>query len=179
MLLALILGSSFLGIYYYRNTIYRLLLRVLLFILKFYVYMLNLMSSVLPTFIFIKMQIHRSMDTDFTVHEYYYNFNGRFHKFKLIESKDYDINDYFDSINVEKLYDINHVCILNKNGEYTMDITKDIRHFIHLRKIIEWKYILIHLGIEDEELVVVHRNDEELSESVLHIKSIYNEKFDF
>lgn len=179
MLLAVILGSSLLGIYYYRNTISRLLLNVLLFILKFYVYILNLVSSVLPTFIFIQLQIHRSMDTDFTVHEYYYNSKGRFHKFKLVESEEYDINDYFDNINVEKLYDINHVCVLNTDGEYTMDITKDIRHFIHLRKIIEWKYILVHLGIENEELIVVHRNDEDLSELVLNIKNIYNEKFDF
>lgn len=179
MLLALILGSSILGIYYYRNTLYRLLLKVFLFILKCYVYMLNLVSSVLPTFIFIKMQIHRSMDTDFTVHEYYYNAKGRFHKFKMIESKDYNINHYFDNINIEKLYDINHVCVVNKSGEYIMDITKDIREFIHLRKIIEWKYILVHLGIEHEESIVVHRNDEDLSESILNINNIYNEKFDF
>lgn len=179
MFLTLAIVLSFLSLYYYRATVYRLFLSSILFILKLYINILNVFSSVLPRFIFIKMYIHKTNDSDFTVHEYYYNQRGRFHKFKMIETVDYDINDYFNNINVESLYDIHHACVLNKDGEYKMDITKEIREFMHLRNIIEWKYLLIHMGIEDEEVIVVHKNDDELSEKILYIKEIYNNKFDF
>lgn len=178
MLLTILILSSLLGLYY-RDNIYRLCLKSVLFVLKGYVYILNKVSCVLPTFIFIKMHTHQTIDTDFSVHEYYYNFKGRFHRFKMVESPEYNINDYFGNIDLNSLYDIHHACVLNRNGEYVKDITKDIRYFMHLRNIVEWKYILVHIGIENEEVMVIHKNDEDLSEKLLHIGEIYNEIFNF
>jgi hypothetical protein len=138
-----------------------------------------MVSYILPEFIFIKIHTHNTIDIDFSVHEYYYNFKGRFYKVKMVETNEYNINDYFQNIDVNHLYDIHHACVLNKSGEYVKDITQDIRYFMHLRDVVEWKYILMHIGIENEEMVIIHKNDEDLSEKVLYVGEIYNQKFNF
>lgn len=165
------------GILYYRRI---LLFHISLFLFKTYVYLAYKISYILPMYIFIKMYEHKKYDVDFSVHEYLYNYNGRFYKFKMVESNDYNINNYFDKLNVRQCYDIYHIYISNENGEYIKDITYEIRQFMHLRNIIEWKYILVHLGIDNEHSLIYHKDwDTSSEQNVLYIKNIYDEKFTF
>lgn len=168
--------SSIIG-FYHRMHMYRTCIMLMLMMIRCYLYMVDNIMYLLPTFIFSKTHIHRTSSVDFSVHEYLYNYNGRFYTYKIVESIDYDVSDYFNKIDIDKRNCITHACVINHSGEYIRDITSDIRHFIHLMDIIEWKYILVHLGIENEKKLLINKNDEELSEIYLDIDELYHKKF--
>jgi hypothetical protein len=74
---------------------------------------------------------------------------------------------------------INNCSVVNKDGEYIRDITQDIRCFMYYRGLIEWKYILVHLDVENDHSLVMYMNDIDMNERYLRINDIYHEKFNF
>jgi hypothetical protein len=74
---------------------------------------------------------------------------------------------------------INYCGVINKDGDHIRDITADIRHFLYYKGLIEWKYILVHLGLESNHGIYVCMNDIDMSEKIVYINDIYNEKFNF
>jgi hypothetical protein len=68
---------------------------------------------------------------------------------------------------------------MDTNDIYIKDITKEIRYFIYYRGLIEWKYILIHLGIDQEHKLIMHMNDLDMIEKSFNVREIYSKKFNF
>lgn len=167
--------SSFL-IFNYRRKIYRY---ILLLLISCYLYVIGMCKIFFPKYICVKTSIHRTMDLDYSVYDYWIKYNNKFYKLKVIEDNNYGINN---ALMIYKPYNmnlINNCGILDKNREYVRDITQEIRYFMYYRGLIEWKYILVHLNIENEEFIVMYMNDIDMTNKYLSIKEIYNEKFNF
>jgi len=116
---------------------------------------------------------------DYSVYEYWYKYNNKYYKFKAIEYNLYNFNDACKIYHPHNITLINHCCIMDTNDIYIKDITKEIRYFIYYRGLIEWKYILIHLGIDQEHKLIMHMNDLDMIEKSFNVREIYSKKFNF
>jgi hypothetical protein len=113
------------------------------------------------------------------VYEYWYKYNNKYYKFKVIEDNKYKLKDALKIYNPSYINLINHCCIVNKDDEYIKDITDEIRYFMYYRGIIEWEYILTHLNIEYDKKIMMYMNDIDMSEKTYNISDIYKQKFNF
>jgi hypothetical protein len=119
------------------------------------------------------------MDLDYNIYEYWGKYNNRYYKLKIIEDNIYDTDTALHIYHPNNNNIINYCGVIHDDGEHIRDITKEIRYFMHYKGLIEWKYILVHLGIEHEDNLFISMNDFDMSEIVLNISDIYHEKFNF
>jgi hypothetical protein len=151
----------------------------MLLIIRNYLYILEKFKVLIPRYICVKTSIHRNIELDYSVYDYWIKYNNKLYKMKVIEDNKYSIEDALMIYQPHTMNLVNNCGVLDKNGEYIIDITQEIRYFMYYRGLIEWKYILVHLNIEDKDSIVVYMNDIDLSEKYLRISDIYNEKFNF
>jgi hypothetical protein len=162
----------------YKRNLYRLYIRCIIVCIKLYLYLLDKLILILPTYIYSSVYKHRTQELDYCVHEYWYKYKNKYYKFRAIEDNRYSLNDACKIYHPDNMNLINHACIIN-DDKYIRDITKELRYFMYYRGLIEWKYILVHLGIENENKIVLYMNDLDMSEKHCNINEIYNEKFNF
>lgn len=177
MLFALVFLLMALCILTYKRWIYRLFINVILILIKQYLYIVDKICYILPTFIYIKSVDYRTLDTDFSIYEYWGKNNNRYNKFYTIEDNKYSSNDGFKIYNASNRMLINHCCVVNNDGVYIKDITNEIRKFMHYRGLIEWKYIIIHLNLTNDEKIIIYMNDIDMNEKIYDIIDIYDKKF--
>lgn len=161
-----------------------LLKYVILLWVKIYLYIRDKIIMILPKYIYMNVYTHTICDDnmiklDYLVYKYLYKYNGKYYKVKTIEDDKYNFSD---AINIYTPYNmrlINHCCIISNDDTYLMDITDDIRCFMYYKGVIEWKYILEHLNIENDNKIMIYMNDLDMTVKVYNICDIYNEKFNF
>jgi hypothetical protein len=167
-MLSIILGCIKLSLY-----------RLLVVYIQFYLYISNKFRMILPKYMYINTYNHITSDMDYSIYEYWYKYKNKYYKFKAIEDNRYNFNDACKIYNPDNMSLINHCCIVDENDVYIRDITKEIRYFMYYRGLIEWKYILIHLDIEQEYKLIMHMNDLDMIEKSFNVREIYSEKFNF
>jgi hypothetical protein len=173
-MLSIILG-------YIKLSLYRLLVACI----QLYLYISNKLIMILPKYIYSKTYNHNTSDMNYFVYEYWYKYNNKYYKFKAIEDNLYNFKDACKIYHPYNMTLINHCCIMDDNNVYIRDITKEIRYFMYYRGLIEWKYILIHLGIdidieqEKEYKLIMHMNDLDMMEKSFNVREIYSKKFNF
>jgi hypothetical protein len=155
------------------------LYRLLIVCIQLYLYMSKKCIMILPKYIYSKTYNHITSNMDYSVYEYWYKYNNKYYKFKAIEDNLYNFNDACKIYHPHNITLINHCCIMDTNDIYIKDITKEIRYFIYYRGLIEWKYILIHLGIDQEHKLIMHMNDLDMIEKSFNVREIYSKKFNF
>jgi hypothetical protein len=164
----------------YRQNFYRLLINIILSFVSVYLSIVDKITYILPKYIYVKTHVHRTRDLDYTIHEYLGKHNNnKYYKFKIVEDTFYNSTDAFRIYNPNNINMINYCGVINKDGDHIRDITADIRHFLYYKGLIEWKYILVHLGLESNHGIYVCMNDIDMSEKIVYINDIYNEKFNF
>lgn len=166
-------------IIHYRRDFYRLLIGTILKFISIYLYVWDKINFILPKYIYNKTYIHRTRDLNYSVYEYWGKHNNKYHKFKVIEDNFYSSEDAFNIFHPNNMNMITYCGIVNEDGDHIRDITKDIRYFMYYRGLIEWKYILVHLGLENSHSIFVCINDMDMTEKTIYISDIYNEKFNF
>lgn len=147
--------------------------------IKVYLYAKDAIISILPTYIYIKTYNYKTIDLDYSIYEYWYKYNNKYYKFNAIEDNKYTFKNACKIYNPSYINLINHCCILSKDDEYIRDITNEIRYFMYYRGLIEWKYILTHLNIENDKNIMIYMNDLDLTEKKYKVSDIYNQKFNF
>jgi hypothetical protein len=162
-----------------RQKVYRQCINIILVFIRCYLYISNVCIVLLPKYIYIKSYHHRTRDVDYSVYDYWIKSNNKFYKSKLIENNHCNIDDSFKIYHANNMNLINNCSVVNKDGEYIRDITQDIRCFMYYRGLIEWKYILVHLDVENDHSLVMYMNDIDMNERYLRINDIYHEKFNF
>lgn len=163
----------------YRQDSYRLLINTVLTCISIYLYIVDKMIYLLPKYIYIKTYSYRTSELDYNIYEYLGKYNNKYYKFKVIEDNFYNSVDAFDIYHPNNMNMINYCGVINENGDHIRDITKHIRYFMYYRGLIEWKYILVHLGLEYNHGIYICKNDIDMTEKILYINDIYNEKFNF
>lgn len=163
----------------YTSMFYKILIKCVLPCIKVYLYLLDTLIVILPQYIYSKTYVHRTLDLDYTVYEYWYKSNKKYYKFKGIEDNKYKFKDACKIYHPNNMNLINHCCIIDNNGLYIRDITKEIRCFMYYRGLIEWKYILTHLDIDKKYKLELYMNDLNMTEKSYDVRDIYNEKFNF
>lgn len=166
-------------VFNYRREFYRLLFNVVLKFISMYLYISDKITILLPKYIHTTTYHHRTRDLDYSIYEYWCKYNNKYYKFKIVEDRVYSIENAFKIFNPDNINMITYCGIVNTDGEHVRDITKDIRYFLYYRGLIEWRYILVHLGIENNHSIFVCMNDMEMTEKTLYINDIYNDKFNF
>lgn len=155
------------------------LYKTLVVFVQFYLYIYTKLIMILPKYIYSRTYNHNTTDMNYSVYEYWYKYDNKYYKFKAIEDNVYNFKQACKIYSPHNMTLINHCCILDENGVYIRDITKEIRYFMYLRGLIEWKYVLIHLDITKEYNLVMHMNDLDMIEKSFNISEIYNQKFNF
>lgn len=155
------------------------LYRLLILCIQVYLYISNKFIMILPKYIHIKSYTHKTSNMDYSVYEYLYKYNNKYYKFKAIEDNLYNFEDACKIYHPHNMTLINHCCIVDENDEYIRDITKELRYFMYYRGLIEWKYILIHLGVEKEHKLIMYMNDLDMMEKSFNISDIYSKKLNF
>lgn len=166
-------------VFNYRNDFWRIFINLVLSCISVYLYILDKLTYILPRYLYIKSYNYKTNDLDFSIYEYLGKYNNKYYKFKVIEDNYYNSVDAFDIYHPNNMNMINYCGVINKDGNHIRDITKDIRCFMYYRGLIEWKYILVHLGLERHYGIYMCMNDDDITEEILYIDAIYNEKFNF
>lgn len=152
-------------------------------ILKFitiYLYIKNSIIKLLPIYIYQTRYTHKTINLDYEIYEYLKKYNSKYNKFKII--KIYDLKDH-EKLIIDDIQNntnlINYCGIIDEYNNEIMDITEQIRSFMHYNGLISWKYILIHLDIEHlfENRVIIYLNNIDMTEKIVNIKDIYEQKF--
>jgi hypothetical protein len=138
-----------------------------------YIYIYNSLLYFLPKYLLLSNCTHTNNNQDYDVNEYLYKDTicNRTFKFKFINTREINFDININEKDIENLNLINHCCIINSKDDYIRDITSEIKKFIHLNNKIEWVYILIHLNIHDD-IILINMNDDDLSEKKLDVNDL-------
>ena len=144
--------------------------------MKYYIILYDKLIIILPDTIYIQSYEYRTLELDYSIHEYWKKHNKKYYKISIIDAK--DIVKPKISIKKDERNIINHCAILDKNGNYVKDITQSIRSFIHYNGLIEWIYILIHLDININDKLLLCMNDLNMNEKILEYDNLVQLSFD-
>lgn len=162
-----------------RRNVYTLAISTVLFFIRIYLYLSSMIIRILPKYIYHKTFSHRTSQLDYSVYEYWGKYNNKYYKFRIIDDNHYDIKDAFSLYNPNNMNLINYCGVIDDNGDHLMDITQEIRYFMYYKGLIEWKYILVHLGLENYKKLVVYMNDMDMTEKIIELDTVYEQKFNF
>lgn len=162
-----------------RRYLFTGLISFLLILIRLYLSISDAIIKILPKYIYIKTYVHKTNDLDYSVYEYWGKYNNKYHRLRVVEDNKYNTETAFQEYTPHNMTLINYCAIANDKGNYIKDVTREIRCFMHYKGLIEWKYVLINLGIERDKQIIMYMNDMEMTEKIIDIDGLYNQKFNF
>lgn len=168
----------------------KIMINVILNMISMYVHVYDKIVYMLPKNIYLQQYKYTlpELSKEIVIYEYSINKNGKFTNIKFIQ-EDNSVNQqeyiskYIDNVDINSVNIINTCCILDKNNNYKLDITHNIRPFMHHLKEhdnksnILWNYILLDLNLNKEHALYMCINDDDLTEQILYIKELENKIF--
>lgn len=145
-------------------------------LIRCYIFLWDKLIVILPDKIYIQSYNYRTLDLDYSIHEYLKKHNKKYYKYSIIDAD--NILEPEMCIKNDKRNIINHCAILDKDGNYVKDITQTIRSFIHYNGLIEWMYILIHIDVNMSDKLLLCMNDLNMNEKILECGRLVNLSFD-
>lgn len=161
--------------------IVNILIKLFKICVNIYIYIYNYIIYLLPEYILLNVYQHKTEKHSFSVYEYIYNHKSkkRIYKFKFIESDNTKCVIDIKLKDIENINSINYCGIIDDAGESIIDITEDIKKFIHLKNKIHWRYILTHLNLHNnyDKYIYINLNDDDLTSKKILINDISEEIF--
>ena len=146
-------------------------------LIRCYIFLLDKLIVILPNKIYIQSYDYRTIDLDYSIHEYWIKYNKKYYKVSTIDTIDtIDATKYL-MYNKDKRNIINHCAILDRDGNYVKDITEMIRSFLQYDGLIKWIYILIHIDVNMSDKLLLCMNDLNMSEKILECGDLVNLSF--
>lgn len=144
-------------------------------LMKYYIILYDKLIMILPDKIYIQSYEYRTLELDYSIHEYWMKYNKKYYKVSTIDTK--EVVKPIISIKKDKRNIINHCAILDRDGNYVKDITEIIRSFLQYDGLIKWIYILIHIDVNMSDKLLLCMNDLNMSEKILECGDLVNLSF--